>query len=581
MIPRKYTIVALGALLLLVAASTDAAPTTVRAACPVANGTYDSTKDYFPNKAAPVFATYWNITYFSNYKLLRNKFTNEIMVLTMCNTPPPNITSAVKYFTVPINLAAVASLSVSRFFERLELRERIRYVPAISTVTSPCLQTLVQQGFTRPFPANATLATLSDVDAVFSTGGDDQVSLLTNLNITVLFRPIAENGAIARFEWIKYLSAFFNAEGTANTVFESARTLYQCNSGRVATQSKKTAAWLKPNTQNLTFVTTDPVYKNEMLADAGITPVTTSSSTDDVAFWSSVSNADVLIDDSGATSWNALLTGYGLSASPSANSSIKWVQERQVYQLNRLRDLDAYDDFTQSYLAMPEYIQSDIISIVYRTYNKDWKFIWARNVYDEDGYTNLNSTDCPDNDTASAFYRSWKQNVTCPDLPATSTSAPVAATTEGTAAPPSATASAPAPAAAATTTTATGSPQAGSSNSTGGTSTGSTAGAAIGGILAVGIVGGAAAFFFYRRRRSQGQDYLTRRQQMFAAGQIPGTDGSAVMVGEDTPPADVAGEWAGQGATGGSGEPRGEWVQMDSVEPAALNVVVSDGRQGR
>ncbi|KAJ3313219.1 hypothetical protein HDU93_004916, partial [Gonapodya sp. JEL0774] len=304
--------------------------------------------------------------------------------------------------------------------------------------------------------------------------------------------------------------------------------------------------WAQPK-NDTTFYTDDPVYKQALLSDSATVALTFTDDASNATFFYSTYNAHALIDDSDVKTFSALLSEYKLPA----NSSVNWVANRNVYQLSRVRDDDGFNDFKQSYLAMPEYLQSDIIHLMYPTYNRTWNPIWARNVYNNDGYTKYSYTDCPNNNTASAFTDTFPA-VTCP-----STSAPSSApASSSTSAPASGSSSTAAPSSATRTSTSTASSsatsQSGSGDVTGSqpSGSGSSVGITVGVILGCLVAAFVGAFAYLWNRRSRRPDYIARRQRVF--GQASASAGSsAVMVGEDGIPAEAG---------------AGTWVQMQDAD---------------
>ncbi|KAJ3310956.1 hypothetical protein HDU93_005326, partial [Gonapodya sp. JEL0774] len=95
----------------------------------------------------------------------------------MCNSPPPadpSIPTTAQFYSIPAFLTATTSRTLPRFLERLSLRERIRYVPSTSFLTSPCLQLLALRNFTLPIGQSGWNE--SEVDVAFGTSRDDLVA---------------------------------------------------------------------------------------------------------------------------------------------------------------------------------------------------------------------------------------------------------------------------------------------------------------------------------------------------------------------------------------------------------------------
>jgi hypothetical protein len=82
------------------------------------NAATDANTDYFPNKVDADDATYFQISYHNNYKLLVNSYTNETFALYQCGTPQPTgLANGTKFFPVPVSNVAVMETIVVPYLE--------------------------------------------------------------------------------------------------------------------------------------------------------------------------------------------------------------------------------------------------------------------------------------------------------------------------------------------------------------------------------------------------------------------------------------------------------------------------------
>ncbi|KXS10359.1 hypothetical protein M427DRAFT_159527 [Gonapodya prolifera JEL478] len=397
-------------------------------ACPY-TGAFDPTRDYFPDKAAPLMSQFWNITYTKSYKLLQNYKAGTNYVLYPCGTPKPELASLspnTTFYEVPAYFTGTASRTAIRFLERLGLRTQIKFVPATSLVTSPCLSLLAEQDQVRSIYPGFDVKE-ANVDVLFARQADGGTSevLADVLQQSVLLSTYYESVPLEKLEWIKFISAFFNLEARANTIFQSVQQVLQCNAAALA-QANLTAAtgvvgrvsniaWVGKNADG-TYSTQEYGYKVKMVQDAGASPFPYVAPDTGAGIPSYLSKVDLLIDDteSNVETLNDLLQVYNLT-SPTVESTYAFVRQRMAFRLDGRRKAGAspLDEFQQSYWAMPDHIQQDVINMVYPFYNPNWTRMWTRNVALGETYSVINSTQCPNGDPSSDFDLSY-QRVTCP-----------------------------------------------------------------------------------------------------------------------------------------------------------------------
>lgn len=202
----------------------------------VPSGTFNSAKDYFPNKVAPTASKFWDIKYFKTYKILRNEIAGESFVLYQCGTTPP-ASEANKghthFIPVPLrNGIALSSTTLIPYIELLGRRLSIKaWLGSPDYISSACLKKLIASGSTtvvkdtsKPANVNALKTTFGNNIVSFHNYRDGYRSSL--LNVTDSSYLEATNEAI--FEWIKFFAAFYNEEKKANTLVFSSQQRYRC-----------------------------------------------------------------------------------------------------------------------------------------------------------------------------------------------------------------------------------------------------------------------------------------------------------------------------------------------------------------
>ena len=218
-------------------------------------------------------------------------------VLTLCGaTAPTKYTNGTAFpadtthFTIPVAGVATAGSTPVTFLEMLDLRDSIELVDPTS-VHSPCLQHLeeTEQIDTAKNAWGTTswadrAAAHEDVQVVFT---DSWGTGASDTDKDVVFDATSDPGALARAEWIKFMSVFFNEEEKANLYFAREKAAFEATSASTAslsaalfagTTAGKTCAWVRKYDDWFTGATSYEVmydtYKQELCVGAGMTPAT-------------------------------------------------------------------------------------------------------------------------------------------------------------------------------------------------------------------------------------------------------------------------------------------------------------------
>lgn len=223
----------------------------------------------------------------------------------------------------------------------------IDYVDAasIGLVVSPCfLKDEAAKGVSA-FATNETLK--AEQEAAMDVVTDFMANEVPN---SIAWSASMGDNA-ARRNYIKFLSAFLNLEGTANTVASNLAANYECvKSASVAASgaTKPVMAFVEYqapsdyNNQTAIYQINMPAYKAEFIADVGaVAPVTkTTKFTDSAAFLEAIKNVEYLVDETfiGTSSFDDLLTTYKLTS----GSALPFVAKKQVYRTDKLQNAEGW-----------------------------------------------------------------------------------------------------------------------------------------------------------------------------------------------------------------------------------------------
>jgi len=335
-----------------------------------------------------------SIEYASNYKVLTEKMSKELYVLTQCGSVPPTDAELadvmaryagykVKRFTVPLQAVASASTVHLAFFEALGVQDRVTHVSQYAT--GACWQKALGCGGLLNVSAHA-----SQVDALFmdcAFGGS-----CTNVNSQangVHFSASQDPGPLRSAEHIKFIAAFFNKEKLAQQLFANTVTAYTAAS--VSASSKPVVAWISYEPPSAwgkaKFVLSQASYKLKMVTDAGganvdgaavqavmgskmaVTKASTgntysvmlssfneSKSEASDAFFAALSQVDVIIDEvytaaPQSYTFDSFLTQMGLTNS----SVLKFLKNKMVLRIDGIISENGGLDWYESRVAHPDW----------------------------------------------------------------------------------------------------------------------------------------------------------------------------------------------------------------------------------
>lgn len=169
-----------------------------------------------------------------------------------------------------------------------------------------------------------------------------------------------EDTPMQKFEWLLFISTFFNLESQATALFKKVSETYACNAANVLklADKKPVVAWLSALDDG-TFVTVDWTYRTQLLLDAGVTALISPSVAPLSDVQTSIMDADVLIDDTaGIQTFSDFLTVYGLKDNNTGTASkFKFLANKKVFKTDRKRNSFGIDDFAQSSWGMPDLVQ--------------------------------------------------------------------------------------------------------------------------------------------------------------------------------------------------------------------------------
>jgi len=197
--------------------------------------TVDPSKDYFPNKVYPTESQYWDVEYSNTYKIVVNKNSSDSYLLYQCGSEPPEDQLDGRHaevLEIPLKEVGLAHTPMITYMEQLGLRDAISaFLTEPSYIISPCFAEDVAYG--KVMVLSPPTGEEDPTNRGNSSATADMAAFLPDYSTApfeerIFLSEDKETTNAAIFEWVKYYSVFFNAEGTANAVFDAAEDRWDC-----------------------------------------------------------------------------------------------------------------------------------------------------------------------------------------------------------------------------------------------------------------------------------------------------------------------------------------------------------------
>ncbi|KAJ2720310.1 hypothetical protein GGI07_004686 [Coemansia sp. Benny D115] len=383
---------------------------------------YDSNKDYFPDKVQVKYNPGFEITYKGNAKYLRNTVSDETYVLYQCGTDAPKDTKPTpadslqvggwtKLASVPGSKIALDSAPASAIIELLDMQDTVAASYKFFQVTSPCMQkTLaelprVSQNFGTPTNNNRRRHTATTGPLVrrvsYDIAQDSLQWTFTTYGMSdphsFAINPESAQDMLGKAEWIKFVAAFYNREADANRVFAQIESNYAAAKAKAPKQDKKKVVGLArynkaANGTVIGWSIDQPQqWFVQGIADAGMSAHAGDTQSfrkiDD--FYGAVSGWDVLIDSSieplphgGATipEWSNLVAAYGFDTAGKSYKSLPFYQSNAIYRSDRISGLNNATDYNEHLQVQVDVLLNDLIKIAKASSDGAKGTEWYRNM---------------------------------------------------------------------------------------------------------------------------------------------------------------------------------------------------------
>jgi iron complex transport system substrate-binding protein len=355
--------------------------------------TYDENVDYFPEKVDANFTEGFSIEYYNNYKILTidtpypGAEEGSVYLLVQCGTPAPEGMEDAMVIETPIDTFVSMSTSYLPFLAELGLVDKLVAVDSFGFVTTEAVRSkidageLVEIGAGAEVNIEAVLDLDPDLVMTYASGSSDYDAhpLLQDADVTVVLNAeYLDLSPLARTEWVKFLSAFFNAEGAANSWFDNIVVEYETLRALAAEVTEKPTVFANTPFDGTWFMPGGNSFIAAQLADAGANYPWQEDGSMSSLFLDFETVFDVASD---ADYWiNVGFFGSlnDLEASDARFADFAAFQNKAVYNYDARTNEFGGNDYWEGAIANPHLVLADLIKIFHPELLPDHEFVYYR-----------------------------------------------------------------------------------------------------------------------------------------------------------------------------------------------------------
>lgn len=359
----------------------------------VAEGEFDASIDYFPEKTTLTHTDGFSVEYFNNYKLVTVKTpypgAGESMqyVLVQCGTPAPEGFLDEQIIEVPVQTVVTMSTSYLPFLDELGLLDRLVGLDDATYVSNPTVLKMAEEGkltmigYGAGVNVEQALELSPDLILTYGSGALDYdahpVLIEAGLK-TVVNAEWLDVSPLGRAEWGKFIAIFFNKEADAEALFAQTVEQYNEYAALATGVTEKPTVFTGSDYQGTWSMPGGNSFAAAFLKDAGADYLwadDTSTGSLPLAFEAVFEKAQ------SAEYW--VNVGYFFTLNDLLAADARYA-DFAVYQSGNIWNNDAItsatggNDYYESAVAHPELVLADLIKIFHPELLPDYELVYYR-----------------------------------------------------------------------------------------------------------------------------------------------------------------------------------------------------------
>ncbi|KAI9291938.1 hypothetical protein K502DRAFT_326048 [Neoconidiobolus thromboides FSU 785] len=336
----------------------------------------------------------FNIDYYSKYKVITNKFTNQEIGLyckgTRIPENPPNNVKPYIWVEIPLSKIATKSRVGMALLQQLNLNKTTIYASDLESYTTPCAIDGIAQGNIKDIKEVDDSVEILFEDAQKGTDSHTDVQL-DGKKVTLSYEG-KDLTPMKKLIWLKFVASFFNLEKYVEDKYNSTLTSYNCHQHNLEKiKDKKYIAITKYTdlgNDKGTWEILKNEYYNNLIRSSGGLPVNVeeglSREFQDVQqFKNQIKYCDVIIDitefpkesPAALKSWKKLA-----KIDPNEEHHFKFLNQEKLFSITKLVNENGNLDFEESGIVRPDLVIRDFIATQYPMYNSTYETTWLANL---------------------------------------------------------------------------------------------------------------------------------------------------------------------------------------------------------
>lgn len=348
--------------------------------------------DYFPHKVSPELATHFSVSYHGNYKVVKTdahfyadgkesegEILQDQLVLVQKGTTPPPLTGDLEDATViyiPVETAAVNVQHSESFLRELGLEHHINAIGGLYSYNNDMRNKALsgevgQIGYSWHSPPNIEvllergpevfLMTMASLDHNSSLEKSRQLGIPT-----VAVFDWAEPEYLARAEWLKFYSLFFNAEQKADSIFQAIKDRVESLTALTASFEKKESSMWGYYRGKQRWIMQLSSFPGQYMRDVGLENVLLSNTPANANGVQTLSTEELLLKGKEARHWVIMDIHAGsLPKEELMNSFEAWREENLYHNMGRLDPKNNTSDWYATAIVRPDTVLADLIKLVH------------------------------------------------------------------------------------------------------------------------------------------------------------------------------------------------------------------------
>jgi iron complex transport system substrate-binding protein len=359
-----------------------------------------SGKDYFSSEARPEYAEGFSVEYHDNYKVVSmtdprgHESGDSTYLLVQKGTEVPTGYDDATVFYIPVESVATLSTTQIPHIANIGEIDSIKIVSNIQYINNQEIIDRYEEGLVSDVSSadssmtsglDAEILIEAEPDAVFVSAMEnpdyDDSSKIRELGLKpALVSEYMEKTPLARAEWIKYFSLFYNKEEEANILFDEIESRYTNVSEKAKEVDERPTVFSGNNYYGTWYMPGGESYVAQMLEDAGADYLwaednsTGSIPLDFEVVYETAANADYWINPGTAN------TAGELFAEDERYSKFGAFQTGNIYNNNARVNEFGGNDYWESGVARPDLVLMDLIKIFHPEILPDHELYYYRHI---------------------------------------------------------------------------------------------------------------------------------------------------------------------------------------------------------